>query len=75
MRNKYPGYCVHCKEPVGVGLGYFQRHASGWIVRCIKCVALGKVAKGKPLSDAQKEAMEGHGLSACDPPASHGYRQ
>lgn len=62
MRNKYAGCCAHCRAVVPVGAGYFERRVGGWIVRCMKCVAWGKAAKGKPLSDAQKEAMEGHGL-------------
>lgn len=58
MRNKYPGRCIHCSENVGVGEGYFERRAGRFVVRCIQCVAQGKLAKGKPLSDAQKEALE-----------------
>ena len=58
MRNKYPGCCIHCRENVGVGEGYFERRAGRFVVRCIKCVAWGKTVKGKPLSDAQKEALE-----------------
>ena len=58
MRNKYSGCCIHCREKVGVGEGYFERRAGRFVVRCIKCVVAGKIAKGKLLSDAQKEAME-----------------
>ena len=58
MRNKYPGRCIHCSKNVGVGEGYFQGIYGCFVVRCIQCVAQGKLAKGKPLSDAQKEALE-----------------
>ena len=58
MRNKYSGCCVHCRAKVGVGEGYFERRSGAWIVRCIKCVAWDKAAKGKPLSFAQQDALE-----------------
>lgn len=53
MRNKYPGTCTHCSAHVAAGEGYFQRSYGRWLVRCMSCVVKGKVAKGKPLSDAQ----------------------
>ena len=59
MRNKYTGPCSDCGGIVRAGNGYFERRAGRFVVRCIQCVAQGKLAKGKPLSDAQKEALEG----------------
>lgn len=53
MRNKYAGCCVHCREKVGVGEGYFERRDGRFVVRCMACVVWAKKAKGKPLSDAQ----------------------
>lgn len=53
MRNKYAGHCVHCREKVGIGEGYFERRSGAWILRCMACVVFAKKAAGKPLSDAQ----------------------
>lgn len=58
MRNKYTGPCTDCGNIVRSCNGYFERRAGRFVVRCIKCVAWGKVVKGKPLSDAQKETLE-----------------
>jgi hypothetical protein len=55
MRNKYSGCCADCKAAVPIGAGYFERRAGRFVVRCMACVVKGKAAKGKPLSDAQKE--------------------
>ena len=38
MRNKYPGKCYRCGEPVGPGDGHFERHAGGWRVQHATCV-------------------------------------
>ena len=58
MRNKYTGPCSDCGNIVRSGNGYFELRAGRFVVRCIQCVVNGKIAKGKPLSDAQKEALE-----------------
>ncbi|MFM2005445.1 MAG: hypothetical protein RLZZ09_1100 [Pseudomonadota bacterium] len=58
MRNKYAGCCVECGAAVHVGAGYFERRNGRFVVRCMTCVTAGKIAKGKPLSLAQKEASE-----------------
>jgi len=58
MRNKYPGICADCGNPVKEGEGYFQRWNRGWIVRCIKCTTKGKIAKGRPLSKKQIESKK-----------------
>lgn len=57
MRNKYAGCCADCRATVPEGAGYFERRAGRFVVRCMACVVKGKQAKGKPLSDAQKEAV------------------
>ena len=53
MRNRYVGCCVDCRDVVAVGAGYFERRNGRFVVRCMTCVVNGKLAKGKPLSDAQ----------------------
>jgi hypothetical protein len=57
MRNKYPGPCRECSQPVASGEGYFERHAGSWRVRCIPCTAKAKQARGDSLSHAQSEAL------------------
>lgn len=57
MRNKYAGCCVECRAAVPVGAGYFERRNGRFVVRCMACVTKGKLAKGKPLSDAQATHM------------------
>lgn len=37
MRNKYPGKCYRCGQPVGPGDGYFERYAYGWRVQHEGC--------------------------------------
>lgn len=59
MRNAYPGVCADCSKHVPASKGYFERRARRFVVRCMECVVAGKVAAGKPLSDAQRAALEG----------------
>ncbi len=37
MRNKYPGFCYRCGEPVKVGDGHFERHNGGWRTQHASC--------------------------------------
>lgn len=57
MRNKYPGSCGDCGKSVASKDGYFERRAGRFVVRCMSCVAKGKVEKGKPLSRNQNEFL------------------
>ena len=59
MRNKFSGHCADCDARVVAGAGYFERRSGRFVVRCMACVVKGKVAKGKPLSDAQRLHEEG----------------
>ncbi len=57
MRNKYAGHCADCDIIVAANQGYFERRNGRFVVRCMTCVTKGKLAKGKPLSDAQAAHM------------------
>lgn len=44
-RNKYPGVCYCCGAQVPPGYGHFERHNSGWRVKCVRC------ASGRTMTD------------------------
>jgi hypothetical protein len=37
VRNKYPGKCYRCGQPVGPGDGHFERYNKGWRVQHAGC--------------------------------------
>lgn len=61
MRNRFPGRCNDCGEDVEAEAGYFQKNPKPrgpkWLVRCVECVARGKVERGKPLTPPQEAAL------------------
>jgi hypothetical protein len=58
MRNRFPGPCKDCGERVEAGAGYFEKApGNGWRVRHVHCTAVAKQASGKPLSKAQRAAI------------------
>ena len=48
MRNRYPGICYRCKEPVAIGAGHFERHNGGWRTQHANCAIL---HRGKAVSE------------------------
>ena len=40
MRNKYPGKCYRCGQPVGPGDGHAERYGHGWRVQHAGCATL-----------------------------------
>jgi hypothetical protein len=61
MRNRYAGPCRDCGGHVAEGEGYFHKQPRGvwpkWCVRCITCVAQGKLARGDSLTPPQRDAL------------------
>jgi len=37
MRNKYPGTCYQCGEPVQKGEGHYQRFRANWLLHHAGC--------------------------------------
>lgn len=74
MRNRYAGPCRECGAHVGEGEGYFERIREGgssrwrvrWQVRCIRCTAVAKNARGAPLTPPQRAALHTATPSAAD---------
>jgi hypothetical protein len=68
MRNRYPGPCRDCGQPVAAEAGYFHKQPKGswpkWTVRCVLCVAKGKLERGDSLSNAQWDAIREHRRSS-----------
>jgi hypothetical protein len=59
MRNRFPGHCMDgCGTHVAAGAGYPHRDKGRWFVRCIACVAKGKVARGDELTIPQAQALQ-----------------
>lgn len=56
-RNRLPGPCKDCGEPVAVGAGYFERNGGRFLVRHVRCTAIAKQAAGQPLSQAQAASL------------------
>lgn len=50
-RNRYPGTCYCCGAHVPVGFGHFERHNSGWRIKCVKC------ASGRIVKETDKEVQ------------------
>lgn len=63
MRNRYPGKCYECADPVAAGEGYFERKVVNLrrytAVRCVRCAAVARTARGRVLSKAQRDALRG----------------
>lgn len=38
MRTRYAGTCHYCGEHTPAHYGHFEKHKSGWKIRCLKCV-------------------------------------
>lgn len=47
MRNKYPGTCYRCGNPVAVGDGHFERHGRGWRTQHAACAIKHRNAERK----------------------------
>ncbi len=43
MRNKYPGICYRCGNPVKAGDGHFERYKSGWRTQHAECAIQARV--------------------------------
>lgn len=52
MRNRYPGTCYRCGQPVEVGAGHFERFAGGWRTQHAPCAI---EMRGAP--DPAREAL------------------
>lgn len=53
MRNKYPGKCYRCGQPVGPGDGHFERITGGWRVQHAECaIQYRHTDKGKETSQS-----------------------
>lgn len=37
MRNRFPGTCYRCAQPVAAGAGHFERHAGRWRTQHAEC--------------------------------------
>jgi len=37
VRNKFPGICYRCFQPVPAGSGHFERYRGGWITQHADC--------------------------------------
>ena len=37
MRNRYPGTCYRCGEPVAAGEGHFERNGRAWRTQHADC--------------------------------------
>lgn len=60
MRNRFPGPCKDCGQRVEVGAGYFEKvpgTTRQWRVRHVHCTAVARAEAGKPLSKAQRAAI------------------
>lgn len=61
MRNKYPGICHKCGDPVDTDKGYVQKNRGGnskWLTKCVQCVIIDKQERGDSLSTYQKEHLK-----------------
>ena len=47
MRNKYPGKCYRCHNPVAPGDGHFERYHGGWRVQHASCAVIGREVKNE----------------------------
>jgi hypothetical protein len=48
MRNKFPGTCYECKEPVAAGAGHPEKAKNSpgrWYVKCAGCAIKNKERK------------------------------
>lgn len=66
MRNKFPGLCFRCGDAVPAGRGHFQRLAGRWVVRCLKCVGKGNVARHREADAARRQTEPGYVRGGAD---------
>ncbi|OSN39522.1 hypothetical protein BV325_01669 [Pseudomonas syringae pv. actinidiae] len=48
MRNKYPGICYRCDQPVAVGAGHFHKRNGKWVTHHAECAIKARQAKLQP---------------------------
>lgn len=55
MRNKYPGICYRCGQPVAAGEGHAERTESGWRTQHATCAT-----KARREKNAVQKRQEHH---------------
>lgn len=64
MRNRYPGTCFRCGEPVAKGKGHFQRTRDGrWLTQHAECAVKYRGTNvgydGRPARADEKDENDG----------------
>ena len=54
MRNRYPGICYRCQQPVAVGAGHFELFRGGWRTQHAECAIQ---FRGTPDPERAKDQM------------------
>ena len=59
MRNRYPGTCYRCQQPVAVNAGHFERHGHGWRTQHAECAIIWR-GKPQPTVEEARAALESY---------------